>query len=184
MAQPHYPWPDRGQANGVATLDGDGKVPSAQLPASGGWPTGKLSAPVTCAVSDSYCTIFSVTPSVGSTGLTLYAFMIIDPDSTSVAPQFRVSSADAGYTGRCTWTLYAFGDGTTAPAIDNVAIGTNPADTADTGWGTTTPHPIEVRCGLLADADPGAILIEWQLETSTTPTQTVLDGSYYTLVTE
>ena len=148
------------------------------------FPTGKLSAPVTCEVSASYCTIFSVTPTASS-GVALYAWILIDSDSTTVAPQFRVSSADAGYTGMCNWTAFqAAAATTTAPQYNNIAIGTAPADTADTSWGTTDPQTVEVRCSLLADASPGALVIEWQLETGTTPVQTVLDGSYYTMVTE
>lgn len=134
---------------------------------------------VTCAVSASYCTIWSVTPASASKGVHLIARIIIDTDSTTVAPQFRVRSADTGYTGICTWVLYDKASGTTtAPAYVNTAIGTAPADTAQLEWGVTTPSVVEVDCGLLADASPGAIVVEWRLETGTTPTQTVLAGSY------
>ncbi|MGH9811519.1 MAG: hypothetical protein ACRD4T_00135 [Candidatus Acidiferrales bacterium] len=141
---------------------------------AGSFPTVTLASPVTCAVSASYCTIFSYTPGA-SKNIALRAFILVDSDSTTVAPQFRVSSADTGYVGNCLWTA-------NAGAFDLIAIGTGPADTADTSWTTAAPQPVRVECALTSDASPGAILIEWQLETGTSPTQTVLAGSYYTAV--
>ena len=137
--------------------------------------TGKLTADATCAVSASYCTIFSYTPATASTGVALTAYVLIDTDSTTVAARFRVRSADTGYTGNCHWTLLD----NSSPDYDLVAIGTAPADTGDTSWGGTDPRWAEVRCSLLADASPGAIVVEWALETGTSPTQTVLSGSYF-----
>ncbi len=143
-----------------------------------GLKTNILTEQIECTDSVGYCAIFSHTPRIASSGVPLYAFILIDPNSTSVAPQFRVSTTDAGYSGICTWTLYPWGAGTTAPTIDNIVVGTAPTDTADTGWGTANQHVAEVRCALLADADPGPISVEWQLETGSTPTQAVLAGSY------
>lgn len=142
-----------------------------------------LTGQVNCAVSASYCTIFSYTPSASKT-IYLTANLIIDSGSTTVAPQFRVSSADSGYTGRCSWELFAAAVATTtAPIWVHTAIGTAPADTAGTTWGSVDPQPVELHCVLIADASPGAILIEWQLETGTSPTQSILVGSYYTAIT-
>lgn len=139
-----------------------------------------LTLPVDCAVSASYCTIFSITPGTISSGVAIYAQIVIDSNSATVAPQFRVSTADAGYAGACTWVTYAAADDTTtAPTYDNEPIQSS-TDTADTAW-VDGQRIAEVRCSLLADADPGAILIEWQLETGTSPTQRVEAGSYYCL---
>lgn len=137
-----------------------------------------LSTPATCAVSASYCNIFAYTPGA-SRGVRLTARIIVDSDSTTVAPQFRVSSADTGYTGICHWVLWDKATGTTtAPAYVNTAIGTAPADTASTAWPSTANTIVEVECGLQADASPGVINVEWQLETGTSPLQVVRDGSY------
>lgn len=135
---------------------------------------------VDCAVSASYCTIWSYTPPA-SKSIYLTAYIIVDSGSTTVAPQFRVSSADAGYTGRCSWELFFDAvPTTTAPIWFHAAIGAAPQDTGGTSWGSVDPQPVELHCVLFSDASPGAILIEWQLETGTTPTQSVLLGSYYT----
>jgi hypothetical protein len=142
---------------------------------------GVLESDVTCAVSASYCTIWSITPGA-SRGVMINAQIVIDADSTAVAPQFRVSSADSGYTGFCSWELFTNSTGTTgAPGYFHVSIGTAPADTAGTTWPDTDPRLVRVACALVSDASPGAILIELQLETGTSPTQTVKAGSWYTL---
>lgn len=160
-------------------VDASGAVEGCTVAAGGGLVTNVLANNVNCAVSASYCTIWSHTPATASKGVFLVAHIIIDSNSATVAPQFRVSSADTGYTGTCYWQLPLAAGSTTVPTADNVAIGTGPADTADTAW-TDAPRAVNVNCALLADASPGAILIEWQLETGTTPTQNVLAGSYMT----
>ena len=156
---------------------------TCSTPAGGGYPSATLANDVTCAVSASYCTVFSYTPGA-SKKIVLTAWLVVNSASTTVAPQFRVSSADTGYTGRCTWAAYSAAVATTtAPVYDNIAIGAAPADTADTAWGSTADQPVTVLCNLVSDASPGAILIEWQLETGTSPTQTIRAGSYYVAVT-
>jgi hypothetical protein len=152
------------------------------LPEWGGLYQQTLAADITCAVSASYCTIWSITPPVVSAGVTIKALLHVVSASTTVAPQFRVSSADSGYTGKCTWTIYDRATtATTAPLYLTTSIGTAPPDTAATAWiEASAPTPVEVICTLLADASPGAILIEWQLETGTSPTQTVRKGSRLT----
>ena len=165
-------------AAGAAGVTGP-SGPSGPPGPAGGASGGKLGANVTCSASASYCQIFSVTPAASS-GVALYAYLIVDTDSTTVAPQFRVSSADTGYTGTCHWTCLD----AAAPRTDLVAIGAAPVDTADTAWAGTDPRVVEVRCALLSDATPGAIAIEWQLETGVSPTQSVLSGSYYEVSTK
>lgn len=147
--------------------------------------TAKLSAAIPCAVSASYCTIFTIPVTSTTAGVYLEASILIDTDSTSVAPQFRVRSADTGYTGICNWEIFDKAAATTTgPLYVNTAIAANPADTAGTTWGTTAPQWVNVTCALQADASPGDIIIEWQLETGTTPTQNVLAGSHYRIVNE
>lgn len=174
---------DSGTASQCLLSGGAGGDPAwgACGSSSGTFPTGKLAADVTCAVSASYCTIWSITPAA-SQSVAIRAHILIVTGSTTVAPQFRVSSADTGYVGICTWTLYDKATATTtAPAYVNTAIAAAPADTASTAWPVTTITQVEVNCALQADASPGAILIEWQLETGTSPTQTVKAGSYYSM---
>lgn len=142
-----------------------------------------LGANVDCAVNASYCTIFTISGGgiSASRGLYIEGHLNVDTNSTTVAAQFRVSSADAGYTGNCQWIAPESTTATTAPATDIVAIGSAPGDTAGTTWFSTAPVPVQFHCALLSDGSPGDIVVEFQLETGTS-TQTVLRGSYYTLV--
>lgn len=151
--------------------------------AGGGGPT-ILGGNVTCAVSASYCTIWTIASGgiSASRGLHISGKLIIDTDSTTVAPQFRIRSADTGYTGNCYWRTPESTTLTTIFAVDNVPIAAAPADTAGTAFSTATPTPVWFDCALLSDASPGDIIVEWQLETGTSPTQTILRGSYYTLI--
>lgn len=142
-----------------------------------------LSADVTCALSASYCTIFTIPAALitASRALEIDGRLLVDADSTTVAPQFRVSSADTGYSGHCQWTANESTVATDPPSTDIVAIGTAPADTGGTTWFSTAAQIVRVQCALVADASPGDIVIEFQLETGTTPTQTVLRGSSYAM---
>jgi hypothetical protein len=141
-----------------------------------------LGANVDCAVNASYCTIFTIAGAgiSASRGLGIDGLLLVDTNSTTVAGQFRVRSADTGYTGVCHWQLLESTTATTIQASDWIAIGSNPGDTAGTTWASVDPTPAYFSCALLSDASPGDIIVEWQLETGTA-TQTVLRGSNYVL---
>lgn len=48
----------------------------------------------------------------------------------------------------------------------------------------TTASLVGFTCAGLTDAGPGTLVIEWALETGTSPTQTIRAGSYYVLSTK
>lgn len=163
-------------------IDASGNLTCA-APAAGGFPTGKLSAPVAVAVNASYVQVFSVTP--GASLSHLLSFRILHTASaTTVGVQFRVSSADTGNVGNCIFQAKGIAGtaaSATAEEYDTIAIAAAPADNAAAAASSTALNIVEIDCQFVSDGSPGALLLEAQLETGTTSIN-ILPGSYYTLV--
>lgn len=162
-------------------IDASGNLACA-APAGGG-PT-VLAADVPCAVSASYCAIFSVTPQASKFHRLNFRLIMTNSGATTVGLQFRVRSADA--VGSC-WFVHPGIAGTAASAtgheVDVIAISANPGDNAAAAsFAQNTAWPMDVNCAFLTDAAPDVVVLEFQLETGTA-SASARAGSSYTLVT-
>lgn len=160
----------------------DLRTNAAANAAEWGQQTVVLASPVAVAVNATYVTIFTVQPILSKTNN--IAFRIFHAASAAtVGMQFRVSSADAGNVGTCSFLHMGITAAGAASAVDHwlvvTAIGAAPADTAALGTFNTTFNPVYIDCAFTSDGTPGTVLLEAQLETGTTSTN-ILAGSSYT----
>ena len=138
-----------------------------------------LTSDVTCSVTASYCTAFTI-PLTPSTSNVIKATIIGETNTGGAALQFRGRADDAQATGTCHITT-----ATTATAVndDAIAVGTAPADTGTTAWaaGANISMPVFITCTVQTDASsPQNLIIEWQQEVASTGT--VRTNSHYIIL--
>jgi hypothetical protein len=133
-----------------------------------------LGADVTCSVTATYCTVFTV-PLTASSGNRLDVYMIGDSNTAGSAIQMRVQFDNAGNNGFCNYRTYTT---STAEVLDVLAA-TAATDTGETVWlaGANVPMPLDIQCGFETDASPGNALVQIQMEVASTGT--IQKGSNY-----
>ena len=143
---------------------------------SGGGSSGitTLANDVTCAVTATYCTVWTI-PLTASSGNRLSVNMIGDSNTAGSAIQMRVQFDNSGNTGYCTYRTFTTA---TAEALD-VLSATATTDTGETVWlaGANIPMPLNIDCGFETDATPGNALVQIQMEVASTGT--IQKGSNY-----
>lgn len=135
-----------------------------------------LASDVTCTSTGAYCTVFTI-PLTPSSANMITAKLIADSSNGNNAVQIRGRTTDAGATGTCNFLTPT---STTATNIDNIAVSTNPADTATTAWAgaSNVSIPMMVECTVEADASsPQNLILEIQQEAASTGT--IHANSYY-----
>lgn len=135
-----------------------------------------LNSDVTCSLTTSYCTVFTI-PLTPSSGNAVTIHLIAKSSKSGVAVQTRVRGDDAQILGFCNHRTYT---SSTGEALDTLTVAGTPADTGETAWfvGANVPAPINISCSVEADSTPSQnLIVEIQMET--TGTGTIKAGSYY-----
>jgi hypothetical protein len=123
-----------------------------------------------------YTTLFTIPLTASKTNV-IEAYLAQFSSATTVGIRNRARIDTAGQTGYCKFTNIAT---STTTALDIIAVGTAPADTADTAaFAATNPFMNNIECTVSATGTPGNLVIEFTSET--TGTVTTKAGSYYTI---
>ena len=144
----------------------------AAPPSGGGITT--LGSDVTCTLTASYCTVFTIALTASS-GNRIDVNLIGDSNTAGGSIQMRVQFDNAGNTGYCTYRTYT---AATTEVLDVLAA-TAATDTGETVWlaGANVPMPLDIHCGFETDASPGNALVQVQNEVASTIT--IQKGSNY-----
>ena len=162
-----------GTADSTTFLRGDN---TWAVPSGGGGSSGitTLANDVTCAVTATYCTVWTI-PLTASSGNRLVINMIGDSNTAGSAIQMRVQFDNSGNTGYCLYRTYTTA---TAEVLDTL-LATATTDTGETVWlaGANIPMPLNINCGFETDSSPGNALVQIQMEVASTGT--IQKGSNY-----
>lgn len=128
--------------------------------------------------SSTYTTIFTI-PLTTSKVNVIYAILSQSTSGTAVGIQSRARVTQSAHTGFCNFVRQS--SATANANIDNIAVTTNPADTAQTTEFSTIMAPTTVTCTINVNGTAGDLVLEFQSETGASVKTHA--GSYYTKVT-
>lgn len=143
----------------------------------GGFPTATLATDAESTSSSTYTTIFTVALSASTTHV-VHGILAQSTSATTVGIQTRGRVTQSGWTGFCNFERQS--SATANGNIDNIAVGTNPADTAQTAEFNAAVAPTRVNCTVTTDGNAGDLVLEFQSETGASVK--TLEGSWYSLV--
>jgi hypothetical protein len=123
-----------------------------------------------------YTTLFTIALTPNKMNI-VKAYLVQSTSTSGVAVQNRAIVSEAGPIGYCNFVIQ---NQAGTESINNIAVSTDSADTADTimGLNINTPFICTVTCTVLADANNKNLII--QFESETVANVTTYAGSYYT----
>jgi len=146
------------------------------LPAGGGVLAPNYLASDLTATNDAYTTVFNITLSPNKMNI-IRAYLAQSSSTSGVSIQNRAIISESGPAGYCNFVTQTQAS---TEVADNIAVGTNSADTGTTAMGLDIGVPFinTVTCTVIADSSQRNLLIQFNSETSATVT--TYEGSYYT----
>ncbi|MBI4058031.1 hypothetical protein HY405_01825, partial [Candidatus Microgenomates bacterium] len=140
----------------------------------GGFPTETLTGDLESLSSSAYTTIFTIPLTTNTTNV-IYAILAQSTSATTVGIQTRGRVTQSVYTGYCSFVRQS--SATANANTDNIAVSTNPADTAQTAERATAATRTEVTCTVTTNETAGDLVLEFQSETGSSVK--TLAGSWY-----
>jgi hypothetical protein len=136
-----------------------------------------LSADVPHSNTGTYATVFTAALAA-NTAYMMSVRLNVQTNTAGAAVQVRARSSNAGTTG---YAFFTSPTTATAASLNQIAIGTSPADTGETTVlaAANISYPIMIELAFVTGATPGDIVIEIRPEVAATVT--AKKGSYYIL---